>query len=155
MIKLIEDTASLEAFCAQLQNQKFITIDLEFIREKTYYAELALIQVGSEAECAIIDPLAPGLNMHSFFMLLENPAIEKVFHAGHQDIEILYMLTHKIPYPVLTLRLSPRFAVSEKTSVTKIWSNQSAALNSTNHTGSATGCNARYRNASWNMPLPM
>ena len=82
MIKLIEDTASLEAFCAQLQNQKFITIDLEFIREKTYYAELALIQVGSEAECAIIDPLAPDLNMHSFFLLLENPKIEKVFPDG-------------------------------------------------------------------------
>lgn len=105
MIKLIEDTASLEAFCAQLQNQKFITIDLEFIREKTYYAELALIQVGSEAECAIIDPLAQDLNMHSFFLLLENPKIEKVFHAGHQDIEILYMLTHKIPYPVFDTQI--------------------------------------------------
>lgn len=67
MINLIKDTASLEAFCAQLQNQPYITIDLEFIREKTYYAELALIQVGSEAECAIIDPLAPDLNMAKLF----------------------------------------------------------------------------------------
>lgn len=105
MINLIKDTASLEAFCARLQDQPYITIDLEFIREKTYYAELALIQVGSEAECAIIDPLAPDLNMQSFFALLENPDIVKVFHAGHQDIEILYMLTHKIPYPVFDTQI--------------------------------------------------
>lgn len=105
MIKLIEKTADLEEFCSHLADLDFITIDLEFIREKTYYAQLALIQVGSTAECAIIDPLAPDLDMQSFFALLNNPKIVKVFHAGHQDIEILFKLTGKIPYPVFDTQI--------------------------------------------------
>lgn len=105
MIKLIEKTTNLEAFCHNLEDQDFITIDLEFIREKTYYAQLALIQVGSLKECAVIDPLSPDLSMSAFFALLHNPKIIKVFHAGHQDIEILLKLTGKIPYPVFDTQI--------------------------------------------------
>ena len=92
MIKLIENNADLEEFCKSLELEPFITVDLEFLREKTYYAKLCLIQVGSKKECAIIDPLAPGLNLAPFFELMDNPNIIKVFHAGRQDIEIIYFL---------------------------------------------------------------
>ena len=56
MIKLIENNGDLEVFCRSLAVEPFITVDLEFLRDKTYYAKLCLIQVGSQHECAIIDP---------------------------------------------------------------------------------------------------
>ena len=105
MIKLIQSTSDLETFCKTLQTQNYISVDLEFIREKTYYAQLALIQVGSDEECGIIDPLAPELDMSCFFDILQNEKITKVFHAGHQDIEILYLLTGKIPFPIFDTQI--------------------------------------------------
>lgn len=67
MIKLIENNGDLEVFCRSLAVEPFITVDLEFLREKTYYAKLCLIQVGSQHECAIIDPLASEMNLQCRF----------------------------------------------------------------------------------------
>lgn len=106
MIHLIETTPDLQGFCAHLKQQPFITVDLEFLREKTYYAELCLIQVGTVERAAIIDPLAPNLNLSSFFEILNAPEIVKVFHSGRQDIEILYKLTGTIPSPVFDTQLA-------------------------------------------------
>lgn len=106
MIHLIETTSDLEQFCTHLAQQPFITVDLEFLREKTYYAELCLIQVGTLEQAAIIDPIAPKLNMSAFFAILNNPNIVKVFHSGRQDIEILYKLTGKIPNPVFDTQIA-------------------------------------------------
>jgi ribonuclease D len=86
-MRLIETTDDLNAFCQQLQQHPFITVDLEFLREKTYYAKLCLIQIGSLTECAVIDPLAPEIDLQSFFELLQNPDITKVFHSGRQDLK--------------------------------------------------------------------
>ena len=99
-MKIIENTNSLEKFCAFLETQPFITLDLEFVREKTYYPELGLIQVACPDDEAVIDPLAPDLNLSSFFRLLDNPQIIKVFHSCRQDIEILYKLCGFIPHPL-------------------------------------------------------
>ncbi len=106
MIHLIETTSDLEEFCTHLAAQPFITVDLEFLREKTYYAELCLIQVGTTEQAAIIDPLAPKLDMSSFFAILNNPQIVKVFHSGRQDIEILFKLSHHIPTPVFDTQIA-------------------------------------------------
>lgn len=99
-MNLIADQASLEAFCQKLQNADFITVDTEFIRERTYYPRLCLLQLAGVDDAACIDPLAPGLNLQPVFNLLANPNILKVFHAGRQDIEIFYNLTGKVPTPV-------------------------------------------------------
>ena len=106
MINLIDTTEKLEQFCASLNDKPFITIDLEFMREKTYYAELCLIQVGAEGQAAIIDPMSKELNLASFFDLLNNQNIVKVFHSGRQDIEILYNLTGKIPTPLFDTQIA-------------------------------------------------
>lgn len=106
MINLIEKTEDLEIFCQHLLNQEFITVDLEFLREKTYYADLCLIQVGTKEQAAIIDPLASDLNMECFFKILQNKNIVKVFHSGRQDIEILYLLTGKIPSPIFDTQIA-------------------------------------------------
>lgn len=105
-MNLITDTAVLSSFCEVWSQQEFITIDLEFMRVHTYYAEPCLIQIGSKADCAIIDPKAPELDMQPFFELLQNPAVTKVFHSGRQDIEILYGLTKQIPTPVFDTQIA-------------------------------------------------
>lgn len=105
-MKVIENTAALEQFCNALAAHEFITVDLEFLREKSYYAKLCLIQVGSVSECAIIDPLAPGISLSPFFALMQNPAVLKVFHSGRQDIEIIYNLSSKIPTPVFDTQIA-------------------------------------------------
>jgi len=97
---LIENTTDLTNFCDVIRNEKFITIDLEFLREKTYWAQLCLIQVGSEKECAIIDPLAEGIDLSPLYDILFDEKIIKVFHAARQDLEIIYHLTGKIPSPI-------------------------------------------------------
>lgn len=124
-MKVIDSTAALTEFCRSLQNRKFITIDLEFLREKTYYAKLCLIQVGAADDAAVIDPLAEGLDLSPFVELLKNPGITKVFHSGRQDIEILYMLTGFIPEPLFDTQIAAMVcgygdSVSYETLVKKI-----------------------------------
>ena len=124
-MKVIDSTAALTEFCYSLQNREFITIDLEFLREKTYYAKLCLIQVGAADDAAVIDPLAEGLDLSPFVELLKNPGITKVFHSGRQDIEILYMLTGFIPEPLFDTQIAAMVcgygdSVSYETLVKKI-----------------------------------
>lgn len=106
MINVITDNAKLECFCTALAHETFITVDTEFMREKTYYPQLCLIQVAGEKESAIIDPLAPGINLDALFRLFENPAILKVFHACRQDMEIFYQAMGKLPAPVFDTQVA-------------------------------------------------
>lgn len=124
-MKVIDSTAALTEFCHSLQKREFITIDLEFLREKKYYAKLCLIQVGAADDAAVIDPLAEGLDLSPFVELLKNPGITKVFHSGRQDIEILYMLTGFIPEPLFDTQIAAMVcgygdSVSYETLVKKI-----------------------------------
>lgn len=102
----IDNTDALKEFCNKLKKQKFITVDLEFLREKTYYAKLCLIQVAGKGVSAIIDPLAKDIDLSAFFAVLEDKKIVKVFHSCRQDIEILYTLTGKIPNPVFDTQIA-------------------------------------------------
>ena len=97
---MITTTKELKALCARFAKHPFMTVDTEFIREKTYYPEVCLIQVASPEEAACIDPLAKDLDLSSLFQLFQNPSVIKVFHACRQDLEIFYLLSHQIPVPV-------------------------------------------------------
>ncbi len=97
---MITTTKELSALCKRLEKHPFITVDTEFIREKTYYSKLCLIQIASPAEAVCIDPLAGQLDMTPLFCLFQNKNVIKVFHACRQDIEIFYHLSHQIPVPV-------------------------------------------------------
>ncbi len=124
-MKIIDNTPALIEFCRQLNNEEFITVDLEFLRDKSYYAKLCLIQVASINDAAIIDPLAPELELEAFFSVLHNPQIVKVFHSCRQDIEILYKLTGFIPEPLFDTQIAAMVcgfgeAVSYETLVNKI-----------------------------------
>jgi ribonuclease D len=91
-LKPITDTAALIAFCDSVKSAPFITVDTEFMRETTYWPKLCLIQAASLDHAAIIDPLAPDIDLKPFLDLLADEAILKVFHACRQDMEIFYNL---------------------------------------------------------------
>lgn len=100
---LINTNHALQLFCAGLKASRFIALDTEFIRDRTYWPRLCLIQAAGEVgenSIGAIDPLAEGLDLAPFFELLADPAIMKVFHAARQDIEIFFNLTGKIPMPL-------------------------------------------------------
>ena len=104
---LISDSATLANLCTRLSTADFVTVDTEFMRESTYYPELCLIQIADTNEAAAIDPMAPGLDMTPLLKLLtENEDVLKVFHAGGQDIEIVYNLTGKTPHPLFDTQVA-------------------------------------------------
>ncbi|HNB27128.1 MAG TPA: ribonuclease D [Alphaproteobacteria bacterium] len=100
---LITETDALAAFCERLEGVPFITIDTEFLREKTYWPILCLIQIaGPEPDqVAAIDSLAPGIDLSPLFPLLKSPKTVKVFHAARQDVEIFFRLTGSVPKPIV------------------------------------------------------
>ena len=124
-MRIIKNNEELITLCQELSKEDFLTIDLEFLREKTYYAKLCLIQVANSTTSGIIDPLAENLTLDPFFELLKNQNQTKVFHSGRQDIEILYHLSGFIPTPLFDTQIAAMVcgfgeAVSYETLVNKI-----------------------------------
>jgi ribonuclease D len=104
---LITDSATLANLCARLADAPFVCVDTEFMRESTFYPELCLIQIADTEEAAAIDPMAPGLDMKPLLDLLtDNEDVLKVFHAGGQDLEIVYNLTGKTPHPLFDTQVA-------------------------------------------------
>lgn len=105
-MQVIYRTDDLKNLCSRLAEHDFVAVDLEFIREKTYYPDLCLIQVASTDEAAIIDPLAPDLNLQAFFELMQNSKVVKVFHSCRQDVEIIFNLSGEIPTPLFDTQIA-------------------------------------------------
>lgn len=103
---LIDDSEALAAFCRRLAGSPFVTIDTEFMRERTYWPKLCLVQVAGPEEAAAIDPLAEGIDLSPLFGLLAAPEIVKVFHAARQDLEIFYHLDGRLPAPVFDTQVA-------------------------------------------------
>lgn len=104
---LITKTEDLIVLCDRLAKSDFVCVDTEFMRENTFYPLLCLIQIGNEEEAAAIDPLAPGLDMKPLLDLMcENEDVLKIFHAGGQDVEIIYNLTGKTPHPIFDTQVA-------------------------------------------------
>lgn len=102
----IIDTAELAAFCIRAANSKFITVDTEFIRDKTYWPRLCLVQVASEDEAVIIDAVAPEIDLSSLYELMADQNVLKVFHAARQDVEIFVHLADMIPTPIFDTQVA-------------------------------------------------
>lgn len=93
----IQDNETLAAFCEEASKQEFITFDTEFIRERTYYPVLALVQVSwVDKAPVLIDPLQI-TEWEPFHDVLKNPNVVKVFHAGRQDLEIFFHQMNDMP----------------------------------------------------------
>lgn len=105
-MNIITSTADLEAFTAKMREGDYITIDTEFLREKTYWPKLCLVQIANPEDAAIIDPLAKGIDLTPLFDLLQDSSVLKVFHAARQDIEIFVHLTGKVPTPIFDTQIA-------------------------------------------------
>ena len=104
---LITDTDTLRDLCERLAKSEFVCVDTEFMRENTYWPELCLVQIGNEEEAAAVDPLAEGIDLAPLLDLLcDNDEILKVFHAGGQDVEIVFNLTGKTPFPIFDTQIA-------------------------------------------------
>ncbi|MFZ1414565.1 MAG: ribonuclease D [Defluviicoccus sp.] len=103
---LITRNDQLEAFCARLKGQDAVAVDTEFMRERTYWPKLCLVQVAGTNEAAAIDPLAEGMDIAPLSALWDAPETVKVFHAGRQDLEIFYHLGGRLPAPVFDTQLA-------------------------------------------------
>jgi ribonuclease D len=104
---LITDSASLSALCDRLSHSPFVAVDTEFMRENTFWPDLCLIQIADANEAAAIDPKASDLDLTPLLdLLVDNEDVLKVFHAGGQDIEIVYNITGKTPHPLFDTQIA-------------------------------------------------
>ncbi|MGE4219966.1 MAG: ribonuclease D [Alphaproteobacteria bacterium] len=102
----ITDTETLAAVCARMRAAPFVTVDTEFLREKTYWAILCLVQLASPDEAVIVDPLAAGIDLAPMHELMADPNVLKVFHAARQDIEIFVTRMGTVPAPIFDTQVA-------------------------------------------------
>jgi ribonuclease D len=101
----IDTPEALLSLCAQLRGHDWLTLDTEFLREKTYRPRLCLLQVANPDVVACIDPLAlPSLD--PLLDILYDPAITTVLHAAHQDLEIFFEMRHVLPAPIFDTQIA-------------------------------------------------
>jgi ribonuclease D len=103
---LLTTTRQVEELCRELTGEPFVAVDTEFMRDRTYWPRLCLVQIAGERRHAAIDPLAPKLDLAPLLELLANERVLKVFHAARQDIEIFWRLTGRIPTPLFDTQLA-------------------------------------------------
>ena len=109
-MKTITKTSELKDFCDRAADEKYITIDTEFLRERTYFSKLCLVQLaipGDENENAVIvDTLVNNLDLSPLYKVFKNPNVVKVFHAARQDLEIFYLDSGIFPYPLFDTQIA-------------------------------------------------
>jgi ribonuclease D len=102
----ITTTAALREVCARMASHRYVTVDTEFLRETTYYPLLCVAQMATADEAVVVDALATGIDLTPFFDLLVDENVVKVFHAARQDIEIIWNMAGKIPYPIFDTQVA-------------------------------------------------
>ncbi len=105
----LHDIDALRAFCERARAHGRLALDTEFMREKTYWARLCLIQLAVGEECAILDPFEEN-DLTPLFEVLRDTAVVKVVHAGSQDLEILYRLSGSAAGPVFDTQIAATLA---------------------------------------------
>lgn len=105
-MRIIKTTDELAVFSRSLAENGFVAVDTEFMREKTYWPILCLIQAAGAGEEAIIDPLADGMDLSPFLNLMADKSTVKVFHAARQDLEIFYQLMSEVPAPLFDTQIA-------------------------------------------------
>ena len=102
---LITETNELIEACERFSQDSFLAIDTEFMRERTYYPQLCLIQIAGKSEAVTVDALANEISLDPILNLMANNEITKVFHACRQDMEIFFNLNRRIPFPVFDTQI--------------------------------------------------
>ncbi|MBY4891640.1 ribonuclease D [Rhodobacteraceae bacterium N5(2021)] len=106
----ITTTEALADYCARAATQPYVTVDTEFLRERTYFAQLCLVQVAlpgtDDSDAVLIDPLAEGMSLEPLYELFRNPDVVKVFHAARQDLEIFFVEGGLVPAPLFDTQVA-------------------------------------------------
>ncbi|MBL4628711.1 MAG: ribonuclease D [Roseicyclus sp.] len=106
----ITTTDALSAYCARAAEHPYVTVDTEFLRERTYFAQLCLVQVAmpgtDDSDAVLIDPLADGISLEPLYDLFRNPSVVKVFHAARQDLEIFFVEGGVVPAPLFDTQVA-------------------------------------------------
>ncbi|MEM9028726.1 MAG: ribonuclease D [Pseudomonadota bacterium] len=105
-MQVIIESHALADACQRLSEHPYVTIDTEFLRENTFWPQLCLIQIASDAEALIIDPLAPAIDLAPFYALMADNSVIKVFHAARQDVEIVWYEADLIPTPLFDTQVA-------------------------------------------------
>ncbi len=109
-MKTITTTADLAAFCTEAAKSPYVTVDTEFLRERTYYSKLCLIQLAykgnGEDDAVLVDPLVDGIDLAPLYELFEDAGVVKVFHAARQDLEIFFVDQGVIPAPLFDTQVA-------------------------------------------------
>jgi len=109
-MQAITTTEALAEFCSHAVNHPYVTVDTEFLRERTYYAKLCLIQLAvpgdGDGDAVLVDPLVNGLSLDPLVELFRNPSVVKVFHAARQDLEIFHIDYGVIPEPLFDTQVA-------------------------------------------------
>jgi ribonuclease D len=109
-MKTLTTTDELQAFCEEAAKHPYVTVDTEFLRERTYYSKLCLIQLAfsgdGETDAVLVDPLSDGLSLEPLYTLFRDEAVVKVFHAARQDLEIFWVDAHVFPKPLFDTQVA-------------------------------------------------
>ena len=109
-MRTITTTSDLQAFCDAAAQRPYVTVDTEFLRERTYYSKLCLVQLAYRDEAGedavLVDPLVEGLSLEPLYGLFRDPGVVKVFHAARQDLEIFFVDAGLIPAPLFDTQVA-------------------------------------------------
>lgn len=109
-MKTLKTTEELAAFCQMAASKPYVTIDTEFLRERTYYSKLCLVQLAvpdhDGDDAVLVDPLVDGLSLEPLYELFRNTDVVKVFHAARQDLEIFFVEAGVFPEPLFDTQVA-------------------------------------------------
>jgi ribonuclease D len=105
----ITTTEALARFCEAAKAAPYVTVDTEFLRERTYWSKLCLVQMalpGKDGQAVLVDPLAEGLSLEPMYDLFRHEGTVKVFHAARQDLEIFFVEAGVFPKPLFDTQIA-------------------------------------------------
>jgi len=109
-MRTLTTTQDLAEFCAEAAKHDYVTVDTEFLRERTYYSKLCLVQLAmpgkDDSNAVLVDPLENDLSLEPLYELFRDTSVTKVFHAARQDLEIFYIDAGVIPTPLFDTQVA-------------------------------------------------
>lgn len=109
-MRTITTTKELASYCQEAAQHPFVTVDTEFLRERTYYSKLCLLQLAmpgtDDSGAVLVDPLTDGLSLEPLYELFRDTSVVKVFHAARQDLEIFYVDAKVFPEPLFDTQVA-------------------------------------------------
>ncbi len=109
-MRTLKTTQELAEFCKAAAAYPYITVDTEFLRERTYYSKLCLVQLAVPSDdkdsAVLVDPLVEGMSLEPLYDLFRDENVVKVFHAARQDLEIFWVEAGIFPKPLFDTQVA-------------------------------------------------